>query len=45
MSQTALDVVGADRSVVAARINGEIWDLATPVSRKRRNRADQRRER
>ncbi len=32
MSQTALDVLGADRSVVAARINGEIRDLATPVS-------------
>ena len=31
MSQTALDVLGADRSVVAARINGEIRDLATPV--------------
>ena len=31
MSQTALDVVGSDRSVVAARINGEIKDLATPV--------------
>jgi len=26
-----LDVLGADRSVVAARINGEIRDLATPV--------------
>ena len=32
MSQTALDVVGSDRSVVAARINGEIRDLATPVT-------------
>ena len=32
MSQTALDVVGSDRSVVAARINGEIKDLATPVT-------------
>ncbi len=32
MSQTAVDVVGSDRSVVAARINGEIKDLATPVS-------------
>ena len=31
MSQTALDVLGADRSVLAARINGEIRDLATPV--------------
>ena len=31
MSQTALDVVGSDRSVVAARINGEIKDLSTPV--------------
>ena len=32
MSKTALDVVGSDRSVVAARINGEIKDLATQVS-------------
>jgi threonyl-tRNA synthetase len=32
VSQTALDVVGADRSVVAARINGEIRDLATQVT-------------
>ena len=32
MSQTALGVVGSDRSVVAARINGEIRDLATPVT-------------
>lgn len=31
MSQTALDVLGSDRSVVAARINGEIRDLATPI--------------
>jgi len=31
VSQTALDVLGADRSVLAARINGEIRDLATPV--------------
>jgi threonyl-tRNA synthetase len=29
--QTALDVLGSDRSVVAARINGEIRDLATEV--------------
>jgi len=29
---TALDVVGSDRTVVAARINGELKDLATPVS-------------
>ena len=32
MSKTALDVVGSDRSVVAAWINGEIKDLATQVS-------------
>ena len=32
MSQTALDVVGSDRNVVAARINGEVKDLATPVT-------------
>ena len=32
MSQTALDVVGGDRSVVAARINGAICDLATAVA-------------
>ena len=32
MSQTAVDVVGSDRNVVAARINGEIKDLATAVS-------------
>ncbi|MDA9790902.1 threonine--tRNA ligase [bacterium] len=31
MPQTALDVLGSDRSVVAARINGEIRDLATEV--------------
>ena len=31
MTQTALDVVGSDRSVVAARINGELRDLATEV--------------
>lgn len=31
MTQTALDVVGSDRSIVAARINGEIKDLATAV--------------
>ena len=31
MTQTALDVVGSDRSIVAARINGEIKDLATPI--------------
>jgi threonyl-tRNA synthetase len=30
--QTALDVLGSDRSVVAARINGEIRDLATEVA-------------
>jgi len=29
---TAQDIVGGDRSVVVARINGEIKDLATPVT-------------
>ena len=32
MPQTALDVLGSDRSVVAARVNGEIRDLATEVA-------------
>ncbi|MEL0148106.1 MAG: threonine--tRNA ligase, partial [Actinomycetota bacterium] len=32
MTQTALDILGADRSVVAARINGEVRDLATDVT-------------
>ncbi|MGA0222480.1 MAG: threonine--tRNA ligase, partial [Candidatus Nanopelagicales bacterium] len=32
MTQTALDILGADRSVVAARINGEVRDLATGVT-------------
>lgn len=32
MTQTALDVIGSDRSVVAARINGEIKDLSTVVA-------------
>lgn len=32
MPQTALDVLGSDRSVVAARINGEVRDLATEIS-------------
>ena len=32
MTRTALDVVGGDRSVVVARINGELRDLSTPVS-------------
>jgi threonyl-tRNA synthetase len=32
VSQTALDVLGSDHSVVAARINGEIKDLATAIS-------------
>ena len=32
MPQTAVDMVGSDRSVVAARINGEIKDLATEVT-------------
>ena len=31
MTHTALEVVGSDRSIVAARINGEIKDLATPI--------------
>ena len=31
MAQTAFDVVGGDRSVVVARINGEIRDLSTEV--------------
>ena len=32
MPTTALDALGSDRSIVAARINGEIWDLATEVT-------------
>lgn len=32
MATTAFDKVGGDRSVVVARINGEIKDLATPVT-------------
>ena len=32
MATTALDLVGGDRSVVVARINGEIKDLTTPVT-------------
>jgi len=32
VTQTALDVLGADRSIVAARINGELRDLATAVT-------------
>ena len=32
MATTAFDLVGGDRSVVVARINGEIKDLATPVT-------------
>ena len=32
MATTALDVVGGDRSVVVARINGELRDLATEVT-------------
>ena len=32
MVRTAFDVVGGDRSVVVARINGELKDLATVVS-------------
>lgn len=31
MSTTAMDVVGGDKSVVVARVNGELVDLATPV--------------
>ena len=31
MAQTAFDLVGGDRSVVVARINGEIRDLSTAV--------------
>ena len=32
MAQTAFDIVGGDRSVVVARINGELRDLATEVA-------------
>ena len=32
MATTALDLVGGDRSVVVARINGELKDLTTPVT-------------
>ena len=32
MPTTALDALGSDRSIVAARINGEICDLATEVT-------------
>ena len=32
MATTALDLVGGDRSVVVARINGELRDLATEVT-------------
>ena len=32
MATTAFDVVGGDRSVVVARINGELRDLSTPVT-------------
>ena len=32
MSRTAFDVVGGDRSVVVARVNGELRDLSTPVT-------------
>ena len=32
MSSTALDALGADRNVVAARINGRLMDLATPIA-------------
>ena len=32
MSTTAMDVVGGDKSVIVARVNGELVDLATPVT-------------
>ena len=32
MATTAFDLVGGDRSVVVARINGELRDLSTPVA-------------
>ena len=32
MATTAFDIVGGDRSIVAARINGILRDLSTPVS-------------
>ena len=32
MATTAFDLVGGDRTVVVARINGELRDLSTPVS-------------
>jgi threonyl-tRNA synthetase len=32
VATTALDLVGGDRSVVVARVNGELRDLATPVT-------------
>ena len=32
MSWTALDALGADRNMVAARINGRLMDLATPIA-------------
>ena len=32
MATTAYDLVGGDKSVVVARINGELKDLATPVT-------------
>ena len=32
VATTALDLVGGDRSVVVARINGELRDLATEVT-------------
>jgi threonyl-tRNA synthetase len=32
VATTALDLVGGDRSVVVARINGELKDLSTPVT-------------
>jgi threonyl-tRNA synthetase len=32
VATTALDLVGGDRSVVVARINGELRDLSTPIT-------------
>ncbi len=32
MTRTAFDLVGKDRSVVVARINGELRDLSTPIA-------------
>ena len=32
MTQTALDVLGSDKKIVAARVNGQIRDLSSPVT-------------